>query len=141
MPSTSPRLDDASLKLGYRRRVMIRRTRRPSHRDRRAHRARAMALLGAAALMVLALALPGAADVGDVAQQDPEVADRVESIRLQLFGIAGLAAVLLAVYVWHTSPRRRARRAGAEPQPDPGLPADETLTGAEEPASDGPESD
>jgi len=55
-------------------------------------------------MIVLLLASPVAAVL---AQEDTEAAETVRSIRLQLFGLAGLVAILLLVFIWYTSPRRR----------------------------------
>ena len=47
--------------------------------------------------------------------------ERVDGVVVALFSIAGVMTVMLAVFLWHTSPRRRLRLARARSQArDPG---------------------
>ena len=47
--------------------------------------------------------------------------ERVDGVVIALFSIAGVMSVMLAVFLWHTSPRRRLRLARARSQArDPG---------------------
>ena len=50
-----------------------------------------------------------------------ESSERVDGVVVALFSIAGVMTVMLAVFLWHTSPRRRLRLARARSQArDPG---------------------
>ena len=42
-----------------------------------------------------------------------ESGERVDAVVIALWTIAGVMAVLLGIFLWHTSPRRRLRLAGA----------------------------
>lgn len=73
---------------------------------------RRVRLLIAAAVLVSGLGVSAATPAF---AQDDEVFDEnetqgtVESIRLQLWGIAAVTGGLLVVYIWHTDPARRQR--------------------------------
>jgi hypothetical protein len=63
------------------------------------------------ALVGIVMASPSGASVHGLAQESVNSSSEVQTIRYQLFAIAGLLAVLLVGFVWHTSPRRRVRLA------------------------------
>ena len=90
--------------LGYGQRVMLSQHRGSIVRRWRTGTGKLTAAIGGAVMIVLLLASPVAAVL---AQEDTEAAETVRSIRLQLFGLAGLVAILLLVFIWYTSPRRR----------------------------------
>ena len=75
--------------------------------------------------------VPSAAGDSTVAQSDEETdlsegterrlverqsSERVDGVVIALFAIAGGMSVILAVFLWHTSPRRRLRLARARSQ-------------------------
>ncbi|MCY3649472.1 MAG: hypothetical protein F4Y99_03550 [Acidimicrobiaceae bacterium] len=46
---------------------------------------------------------------------DRESSERIDAVVIALWTIAGVMTVLLGLFLWHTSPRRRLRLAGAGP--------------------------
>ncbi len=65
---------------------------------------------------VLGVEAPGAAQVDRNGAEDDvfdanETESTIDTIRYQLWGIAGVTGALLVVYVWHTDPARRQRAA------------------------------
>lgn len=68
---------------------------------------------------------------------DRESSERVDAVVIALWSIAGVMTVLLGLFLWHTSPRRRQRLAGASAEvPEEGAePAEEEAAG-DEPGDD-----
>ena len=82
-------------------------------------RPRTIAALAFGLLWFLAAVPPAVATDDTVADYDGRsTEDTVQLVVGSLVAIAVLTAVLLVAYVWHTSPRRRARVAARRSGPD-----------------------
>ena len=58
----------------------------------------------------LAVAVPATAqDTDDDVFDENETEGTVDSVRYQLWAVAGVTGALLVVYIWHTDPARRQR--------------------------------
>ena len=60
-----------------------------------------------------------------------ESSERVDAVVIALWTIAGVMTVLLGVFLWHTSPRRRLRLAGASAELFDGAEEDSEVDGGE----------
>lgn len=75
----------------------------------------------AAGLVLVLVFAQGAAASDAIAEYDGRsTEDTVRLVVGSLVGIAAVVTVLLVAYVWHTSPRRRARVAARRGDPDVG---------------------
>ena len=81
-------------------------------------RTRATASVAAGLVSVLILAPAAAASDATAEYDGRSTEDAVRLVVGSLVGIAAVTAALLVAYVWHTSPRRRARVAARRVDPD-----------------------